>query len=162
MKEGAFREDLYYRLNVFPIRVPPLRERRDDIPLLAEHFVTLGAKQMNLPVCGVSDRALAALIGYDWPGNIRELRNIIERAVLLCDGQMIDLAQLPPEITGGSRTSDASATPAGSSLQGYEKAMIAKALDECDWNQTHAAEKLGISRDNLRYRIKKYGLTKPK
>ncbi|MEP0843874.1 MAG: sigma 54-interacting transcriptional regulator [Phycisphaerae bacterium] len=160
MKDGSFREDLYYRLNVFPIRTPPLRERREDIPLLVEHFVRLSAAQLNVPVPAVSDEAVALLTSYQWPGNIRELQNIVERAVLLSDGQTIGPTQLPREIAGDSG-GPAAPEGGGSGLWGYEKALIIKALKDAGWNQTKAAKALGISRDNLRYRLKKYDIARP-
>ncbi len=159
MKEGAFREDLFYRLNVFPIPTPPLRSRRDDIPLLVEHFVRISAQQLNVPVPSVSDEAMAMLTSYNWPGNIRELQNIVERAVLLSDGQTVAAAQLPREITGDAVEKPVEKTE--SSLWGYEKALILKALKDNGWNQTRAARSLGISRDNLRYRIKKFEIERP-
>ena len=159
MQDGSFREDLYYRLNVFPIRNPPLRERREDIPLLVEHFVRHSATQLNLPVPEVSNDALALLTSYQWPGNIREMQNVMERAVLLCDGQVIEVAHLPREIIG--EDSEPLLTKEDSSLWGYEKALIVRALKEAGWNQTRAAKALGISRDNLRYRIKKYEIQRP-
>jgi len=159
IEEKAFREDLYYRLNVFPIKNPPLRERREDIPLLVEHFVRLSATQLNVPAPAVSNEALALLTSYRWPGNIRELQNIMERSVLLCDGPTIDVAQLPREIVG--EDAEPLRDKQDSSLWGYEKALINRALKEAGWNQTKAAKALGISRDNLRYRIKKYKIEKP-
>jgi len=159
MKDGAFREDLYYRLNVFPIHLPPLRNRREDIPLLVEHFVNRGATELGCPKPEVSDEAVALLAGYHWPGNLRELQNVVERAVLLADGETIRRSHLPREVTGGEPV--ASVGESESSLRGYEKAMIVKALQDADWNQTRAAQALGISRDNLRYRVKKYHIVKP-
>ncbi|MHC4445618.1 MAG: sigma-54 interaction domain-containing protein [Planctomycetota bacterium] len=157
--QGDIREDLYYRLNVFPIPMPPLRHRRDDIPLLVEHFVQVSAKQLNLPTPQVTEDTMAMLAAYNWPGNIRELQNIIERAVLLSDGKTIIPDQLPKEITGKAEPLPNDSNY--SSLWGYEKALIVKALKENGWNQTRAAKALDISRDNLRYRIKKYNIKKP-
>jgi transcriptional regulator with PAS, ATPase and Fis domain len=159
LEEKTFREDLYYRLNVFPIQTPPLRERREDIPLLVEHFIGFSARQLNAPAPAISNDALALLTSYRWPGNIRELQNIMERAVLLCDGPTIDVAQLPREIVG--EDTEPLRDKQDSSLWGYEKALINRALKEAGWNQTKAAKALGISRDNLRYRIKKYNIEKP-
>lgn len=153
ISEGRFRDDLYYRLNVFPIELPPLRHRREDIAALALHFASNAAAELGVRRHGVSSEAMDLLSRYDWPGNIRELANVIERAVLLCDGPDVLPAHLPPEITIG-------ATPSLSqeerSLRGQEKAMIVAALKNSRWNQTKAAAALGISRDNLRYRVKKY------
>ena len=160
MQDGHFREDLFYRLNVFPIKNPPLRERREDIPLLVDHFVKLAAKNLNVRVPVVSNDALAMLTSYRWPGNIRELQNITERAVLLCDRPTIETAHLPREIVG--EEPELPRDKGDSSLWGYEKALIQRALREAGWNQTKAAKALGISRDNLRYRVKKYEIEKPK
>jgi Nif-specific regulatory protein len=159
IKEGDFREDLYYRLNVFPINLPPLRERREDIPLLVEHFTKRASIELNMPKPSVSDQATALLAGYNWPGNIRELQNVIERAVLMADGKPIEPNHLPREVVG--EAAEPMVAGAGSSLWGYEKAMIVKALQESNWNQSKAARALGISRDNLRYRIKKFKIERP-
>ncbi len=159
MKEKHFREDLYYRLNVFPIRIPPLRERREDIPLLVEHFVTQAATEFRLDKPEVSDDAIAFLISHAWPGNIRELQNVVERMVLMSDGKTITADQLPQDIAGEDNQNARVQGDAG--LWGYEKAMIVKALQNNGWNQTKAARELSISRDNLRYRVKKYGITRP-
>jgi Nif-specific regulatory protein len=158
MEKGTFREDLYYRLNVFPIELPPLRQRREDIPLLLEHFIEVAATQLMCAKPTVSDEAMALLASYNWPGNIRELQNVTERAVLLTDGAPVSAAHLPREIAGEHTAS--TDTKAESSLWGYEKAMIVKSLRENGWNQSKAARSLGISRDNLRYRIKKYEIKK--
>ncbi len=155
---GRFRDDLYYRLNVFPVTLPPLRHRREDIPTLVGHFVARAARRLRFTAPAVSDAAIAAMTAYDWPGNVRELENVTERAVLLCDGQTIDLCDLPLEITGDpSSQGDTEDDP---TLRGVERAMIVKALEDHGWNQTQAARHLAISRDNLRYRIKKYNIKK--
>jgi Nif-specific regulatory protein len=159
MERGAFREDLYYRLNVFPITLPPLRQRPADIPILAAHFAGAAAQELDRPNPEISPDALQLLRAYDWPGNIRELRNVIERAVLLCDGQTIEPAQFPPEIADQTTYPTAEEVP--SALEEYERAMILKALDEHGWNQSQAARVLGISRDNLRYRLRKYDIRRP-
>jgi len=158
MEKGGFREDLFYRLNVFPIDIPPLRERREDISLLVEHFVAMSATNLGCTKPAVGDDAISMLTAYSWPGNIRELQNIVERAVLLADGETVTRDHLPREVVGEEPTPEASGTE--SSLWGYEKAMIVKALRESGWNQSKAARNLGISRDNLRYRVKKYDIKK--
>jgi Nif-specific regulatory protein len=160
MKEGSFREDLYYRLNVFPINLPPLRQRREDIPLLAEHFIKRASLDLNMPKPTASDQAVALMASYHWPGNIRELQNVIERAVLMADGKTIEATHLPREVVG--EAAEPVALEGDSSLWGYEKAMIVKVLQENNWNQSKAARALGISRDNLRYRVKKFKIEKPK
>ena len=159
IKAGQFREDLYYRLNVFPIHMPPVRERREDIPPLFEHFVSLAAREMGLSTPKVTAAATELLCAYRWPGNVREMRNIAERAVLLCDTGAIDPEVLPREVAGDVPA--AADEDSRSALDGYEKAMILKALEDHNWNQTHAATALGISRDNLRYRLRKYEINRP-
>ncbi len=155
ISEGRFREDLYYRLNVFPITLPPLRERRNDTTDLAVHFTQGASIELGVPPRSVSPQALALLSAYHWPGNIRELANVMERAVLLCDGLEVLPTHLPPEIARGDhRPADLPELPP--TLRGQERALILKALHENKWNQSKTARALGISRDNLRYRIKKY------
>ncbi len=155
--DGKFRDDLYYRLNVFPIQVPPLRERTGDVSILAEHFTRLSSARLGTPLRSLSSQALELMQRYDWPGNIRELINVIERAVLLCDESQLLPAHLPPEINDAG--SQSSRPPTGD-LRANERAMIVKALEENHWNQSAAARSLSISRDNLRYRIKKYDITR--
>jgi Nif-specific regulatory protein len=157
--QGAFREDLYYRLNVFPISSPPLRQRREDIPSLVEHFSVRAARDLDVPAPKISDDFKAVLTAYDWPGNIRELQNVVERAVLMCDGEELQRSHLPREIAAPDDAPPPQ--PGDSSLWDYERAMIINALSEHRWNRSAAARALGISRDNLRYRIKKYGIKRP-
>jgi len=168
MQAGRFREDLYYRLNVFPITLPPLRQRVEDLSLLIRHFSEQIAPSLGVAPAKVSDEALTMLMRYHWPGNIRELRNIVERCTLLAGDGEITVDQLPPEIrqANSEHPADEAAAPAGaakvgSRLADHEKALILQALNETDWNQSAAARHLGITRDHLRYRIKKYGLAKP-
>ena len=157
--DGKFREDLFYRLNVFPILLPPLRERREDIPALAECFTLRISRQLGRPVPGLSRGAMAVLTGHRWPGNIRELQNVIERAVLMSEGGTIEPAHLPKDLVGTS----AGTLPDQDhgTLWDYERAMIVRALEDSNWNQSQAARTLGISRDNLRYRVKKYDIQRP-
>jgi transcriptional regulator with PAS, ATPase and Fis domain len=164
MQAGRFREDLFYRVNVFPITVPPLRDRLEDVPLLSDHFVARSAADFKTPVPTISQGAMAALLQYDFPGNVRELRNILERACLLCCGT--DDSGVPSRIEPQHLTCNIAQTPpqgpvCESALAAYEKAMVVAALRESSWNQVKAAQTLGISRDNLRYRIKKYSITRP-
>ncbi len=158
ISDGRFREDLYYRLNVFPITLPALRERREDVVELAGHFATLAAHTLGTRLRSFASETAAALTAYDWPGNIRELANVIERAALMCDGPAILPSHLPPEITGLRRPPPAADAPP--SLWDHEREMIVKALEENRWNQSKAARALGISRDNLRYRVRKYGIAR--
>ena len=159
-REGKFRDDLYYRLNVFPIVIPPLRHRREDIPELVEYFIGEISTELKIPPPDLTNEAMAALTRYDWPGNIRELRNVLERACLLAEDRIIDLEHLPLEIVGQSDSSTQTKGQTVSTLQETEKALIIKALRENNGNQTKAARSLGITRDVLRYRIKKYNLSK--
>ncbi len=168
MQAGRFREDLYYRLNVFPIALPRLSERVEDLPMLIEHFAAQLAPALGVARPTVSDEAMALLMRYEWPGNIRELRNIVERCTLLAADGVIHPSHLPPEVAGAAtHGGDGRAEPAvepigpSSRLAEHEKALILKALDESGWNQSAAARNLGITRDHLRYRIKKYNLRQP-
>ena len=154
VKEGTFRPDLYYRLNVFSIELPPLRERREDIPLLADHFLQKYARAMNKRFTAISRAALNKLMNYDWPGNVRELENAIERALVVGREPEIQRADLPLSLQGGS------GPPAGPSLDDVERAHILKTLEACDWNQTKAAKVLDIDRVTLYNRIKRYGFKK--
>jgi transcriptional regulator with GAF, ATPase, and Fis domain len=159
-ERGEFREDLYYRLSVFPIHLPPLRERLDDLPLLVEHLLSQVAPRLGRGMPSVSDEAMACLRRYAWPGNVRELRNVVERAALLAEGT-IQPGDLPTEIARAEEiAANAASEETTSVLAETERELILKALEETNWNQSAAARKLGISRDILRYRIKRYSLTK--
>ncbi len=166
ISEGRFREDLYYRINVIPIALPPLRERREDIPLLAEHFLAKYAEQMDKQLAVISRPAMELLMRYEWPGNIRELENVIERAVALEATPAILSESLPPSIRGvgprhGSMASDA-LPDAGFDLEahvkGIERGYIAQALQRAGGVQVKAAELLGMSFRSFRYYVKKYNL----
>ncbi|MBN2483175.1 MAG: sigma-54-dependent Fis family transcriptional regulator [Candidatus Omnitrophica bacterium] len=163
--EGKFREDLYYRLNVIPVYVPALRERKGDIPLLVEHFLEKCSKRNeNKKVCDISEDVMRALLEYDWPGNIRELENIIERAVILCKGSTIGIVDLPDflqDIKGDRPVPSLSANgkvPLKEALKFSEKNIIERVLDECGGNRTRAAELLGINRTTLYNKMKEYGM----
>jgi DNA-binding NtrC family response regulator len=149
-----FREDLYYRLNVFPIHLPPLRERRDGLTILTEYLVLRATQQIGRTVSLVEPAVHAAIADYRWPGNIRELQNVIERAVILSSGK-ITLNDLPEQIRRPVK--QPSATTDGS-LQERERDAILEVLTQCDGNRRLAAERLGISKRTLQYRIKEYGL----
>jgi DNA-binding NtrC family response regulator len=161
--EGRFRADLFYRLEVIPLRLPPLRERREDVPLLAQHFLDHFNREFRKKTTEIEPAALDRLTAHDWPGNIRELRNVIERIMILEDKPRIELADLPASIRGGV---DGSADPAAHrelplgrmTLEELERQAIVQALRRSSDNQVHAAKLLGISRDTLRYRMKKFGL----
>jgi DNA-binding NtrC family response regulator len=153
VKEGKFREDLYYRLNVFSISIPPLRERRTDIPLLCNYYLKKLANSMNKPVSNFSPQAMEKLKQYHWPGNVRELRNAIERSVVVAKGSSITVDDLPIPSTPGRAARD-------QSLEAMENAHIKNILEQMEWNITRSAEMLGIDRATLYHKIKKYGLRK--
>lgn len=157
VEAGRFREDLYYRLNVFPICLPPLRERMADIPALSEHFLTKYAEEHAKPVQRLSAPALDLLMQYPWPGNVRELENIIERAVLVCDEDTILTVHLPPTL---QRQEPGWGRPRGLSTQveHLERELIAEALRQTRGNQSQAAQILDISLRILGYKIKQYGI----
>jgi transcriptional regulator with PAS, ATPase and Fis domain len=159
IQAGTFREDLYYRLNVVTLQIPPLRERREDIPLLLDHFLRKFARKNRREVAGLTAAARDALLRYDYPGNVRELENIVERAVLLCRGAVIDLEDLPVTLRPGERgPADAEVGRLPDLLAGIERQAIRAALERHGGIQTQAAAELGISERVLRYKIKKYGL----
>jgi two-component system response regulator AtoC len=169
---GNFREDLFYRLNVVPIQIPPLRERREDIPLLAEHFIAKFNERLKKQIVSISPEAVAELVGYNWPGNIRELENLMERTILFCEGPEIGVSDLPPEIVGAAPTPASAAAgegeprPAAGSLkeavraetERVERELIQRALDATGGNVTQAARKLKISRKSLQTKMKELGL----
>jgi DNA-binding NtrC family response regulator len=169
VEKGAFREDLYYRLNVVPIRLPSLRERVEDIPLLVEHILEKYARRLAKQVDRVSDEALELLARYPWPGNIRELENVLERTLLFGEGPVIEAGDLPPEIVGraGEAMSDAAPPPVGVTglkdavriaTERLEREMIERALHETGGNVTRAARMLEISRKSLQIKMKELGL----
>lgn len=157
--EGTFREDLYYRLNVVTLELPPLRERRDDIPLLAAHYLEIFSRE-NGREMGISPEAMAALAAYSWPGNIRELRNCIERMVVLSREKTIGIDNVPLEIREGTTPGISKNLPQPQTcdLERNEKLLITRALNECGGNRTRAAEKLGVSRRTLLRKLKTYSM----
>lgn len=159
VKEGRFREDLFYRLNVVPIRLPPLRERKEDIPLLAEHFFKVYQEKNKRSIKGFLPKTVDTLMRYDWPGNIRELENVIERAVLLCRSEYISPIDLPPPLqeTQGVEQLRVSISP-GMTLEEVEREVIVQTLQETEGNRTQTAQILGISRKTLQNKLKEYGL----
>ena len=158
VKTGQFREDLYYRLNVVTVVLPPLRERREDLPLLMDHFLRLFAEKNRKAIRGFTQEARELLLRYDYPGNVRELENIVERAVVLTRDDVIGSADLPLSTEGLEEVeSDQSSLPA--TVEGVERRMIREALVRSGGVQTRAAEMLGISERALRYKLKKYGLS---
>jgi Nif-specific regulatory protein len=157
LARGEFREDLYYRLRVFEIALPPLRQRSEDILPLAEAFVQEIGKTVGRPCAGISKEARDALLGYAWPGNVRELRNAIERAIILCDGGLITAEHLPLPRAGNGR-GPAGPVPAGQGLEDVERQLVESALRESRNNKAQAARRLGITRAQLYSRIQKYGI----
>lgn len=155
VREGRFREDLYYRINVFKISLPPLRERREDIPLLSDHFITHFNALQKKSIEGVDAGAMAALMEYDWPGNVRELSNIIERAFILCKGVLIERKHLPEHISGLSAASSAGAAR---SFRDLEAQFLLEALRENNGNRALTAKKLGIHKSTLYRKLKALGL----
>jgi DNA-binding NtrC family response regulator len=180
MERGTFREDLYYRLNVFEIRLPPLRDRRNDIVPLSEAFIAEIGRSIGRPPAGLSRDAQAALMDYHWPGNVRELRNVLERAAILCDGGLIATEHLaltkgaprprvetpvastpsppvsspPPDpVVAGAPTQ-----PSGRDLKAVERVMIEKALADARFNKSRAAKSLGLTRAQLYVRMRRHGL----
>jgi DNA-binding NtrC family response regulator len=162
VKKGRFREDLYYRLNVLPIVLPPLRTRVDDIPDLVRFFVDAYNTEFRKRVKGVTDDAMRRLKTYGWPGNIRELRNAVERAMLLVEGDQLTAEQFPVASAGPVRLTEGVDLPAaGIDLEQLERSLVMQALERSGWNQTRAAGFLGLNRDQIRYRIEKFKLEKP-
>jgi DNA-binding NtrC family response regulator len=164
VEKGEFRMDLYYRLNAFSLHVPPLRERREDIPVLAKHFLASFAKEYNKSVEGFSEEAEGLMIAYKWPGNVRELKNAVQGVVVLQETSVIMPEHLPLEIAGPARRDergrqDKFVLPeAGFSLDEFEKDLILQALERAEHNKSKAARLLKISYDSFRYQLKKFGL----
>jgi DNA-binding NtrC family response regulator len=157
VRAGKFREDLFYRLQVMPVVLPSLRARRGDVSLLAKWYVERYNQEFRKRVRGLTSEAIAVLEQYGWPGNVRELRNVIERAMLLVEHDWLtpeDFAALPR----GARATTFKLPPDGLNLEEVERDLLLQALDRTDWNQTHAGRLLGINRDQVRYRIEKFGL----
>jgi len=159
LEQGTFREDLYYRLNVVPINIPPLRERKQDIPFLANHFLKKLAPDAGRHVEAITDAAMEKLIGYHWPGNVRELENVIERSLVMATGTQLDAADIKLESAPRPRPqSEANFLPEGLSLDQYEQDIIREALRRADGNKSQAARMLGLTRNALRYRLTQMGL----
>ncbi len=161
VKDGSFREDLYYRINVFNIHIPPIRVRKDDIGPLVHYFIKKYSIEFNKPVSDISPVALNIMMRYDWPGNVREIRNCIERAVLLAESDTITPAELSI-VNANQVDDDIDQESSLSSLELKEKEMILDALEKSDWIQKDAAAMLGISKRVIHYKIKKYGITHPR
>jgi two-component system response regulator HydG len=160
IRQGRFREDLYYRINVVTIAVPPLRERREDIPLLADFFLKRFAEKNRRVIKGFTPRAMDLLMRYEWSGNARELENVVERAVIMARGEMITPLEFPENLKelDVELKEPGFNLSAGRSLKEVEKEMILRTLAETDGNRTHAAGILGISRRTLQLKLKEYGI----
>jgi two-component system response regulator AtoC len=159
MRAGRFREDLFYRLNVIAIVLPPLRDRREDIPRLADYYVDTYNVEFRKRISGVSREAMSLLEAYRWPGNIRELRNAVERAMLLTAGTQLVSEDFPAAAPPIARLDEDVTLPTGGiNLEQLERSLVVQALRRSDWNQTQAARLLGLNRDQIRYRIEKFGL----
>jgi transcriptional regulator with PAS, ATPase and Fis domain len=166
VQEGKFREDLFYRIKVVPIFIPPLRERKEDIMELANYFIKLFNSEFKKNVKGFSPIAMKMIMQYDWPGNIRELRNVIERAMIFEDEDMIMVERLPAEIIASSNRPNSTGSfeiripPDGIDIEEVEKELIRQALTLSKGNQSKAARLLNIGVDAMRYRMKKFGFLK--
>jgi transcriptional regulator with PAS, ATPase and Fis domain len=160
VKEGKFLEDLYYRLNDICISIPPLRERKEDISLLCEHFLKVFRSEMKKEIAGISKAAMIRLMDFEWPGNVRELEKVIKRAVILADdGEMITPELLPSELlTSGEVPGDGADSELKDAVESFEKRTIVNALDRFSWNKSRTALYLGLSRKGLKNKIHRYNL----
>jgi len=162
VRENKFRDDLFYRLNVLPIKIPPLRDRKEDIPILVDHFIQKYSRELNNPIEGINPEALNCLLNYNWQGNVRELENIIERAIVLTDSNQIQVENLPIEVQNPREESRVSLLNDELSIKKtsryLEMDLIKKALHQTNGNHTHAAKLLEISHRALLYKIKEYGI----
>ena len=170
VQNGAFRNDLFYRVNMFVIDLPALRERLADVPELARHFIAVSSRTGKYSARAISDSALAALCKHHWPGNIRELQNAIERALMVCHEDEIDITELPPAVLRGTGpdapvdVQPAQGTAPGNSrnlveaVEAFERALILEALEKCQWNKTQAARQLGVTRRILSYKVTTLGI----
>ena len=160
--DGKFREDLYYRLNVVPVAVPPLRDRRDDVPLLVAHFVRRYTQAFNKRLEGLTPEALKALHDYPWPGNVRELQNVIERVVALVDGPVVGLNDIPLDLLlpdSRARVRDTAMLPLKQATDEFERQIVTRVLERVHWNRSEAARILGLHRNSLQLMLARWGLT---
>jgi two-component system response regulator HydG len=154
VEAGTFRGDLLYRLRVVHLHLPPLRDRPEDIPILADHLLRKHATRLNKAVTGIADEALRALVAYRWPGNIRELDNVLERSVIVMTGNSLALQDLPPDL----REVGSVERPGAGVMEAMERTLIEKVLAECGWNKSMAARRLGIGRRTLYSKAARYGI----
>ncbi len=162
--DGRFRDDLYYRINVLSVDVPPLRERREDIPVLINYFLKKHTRNTSRLVRGFTTETKKLLLDYAWPGNVRQLESAIERAILLCEGDLITVEDLPLEVRQESRPASESAfklPPEGIAFEDVERGLIMQAMEQTDYNITKAAKLLGLTFRTLQYRLEKFGIKKP-
>ena len=157
---GTFREDLYYRLNVITIELPPLRDRKGDIPALASFFLRRYAAENGKTIESFQEDALARITAYAWPGNVRELENVVERAVVLCDGPHVEVKHLPPSLVPREERDAAPEIP-GSTIADLEKYAILKTLEACGGSTSKAALILGVSTRKIQYKLHEYGEAAP-
>ena len=159
LEQGTFREDLYYRLNVLPINIPPLRDRKEDIPFLANHFIKKSQKDLGSPVESISEGAMERLLSYHWPGNVRELENVIERSMVLASGKVLEAADIKLDLAPKTRAAAVdSFLPDGMTLDQFEQSIIKEALHRANGNKSQAARLLGLTRNALRYRLTQMGI----
>jgi DNA-binding NtrC family response regulator len=159
LEDGTFREDLYYRLNVVPIEIPPLRERKEDIPYLANHFVQKLGPELGGTVHGIGEGAIEKLMEYSWPGNVRELENVIERSIVMALGEKLEAGDIRLDMNLRSRpVAGEAGLPDGMSLDAYEQELIRNALKQANGNKSQAARILGLTRNALRYRLTQMGI----
>jgi two-component system nitrogen regulation response regulator NtrX len=156
IEQSNFREDLYFRISVLPMTVPPLRERKDDIPLLVDHFMTLFCQENNKAAKEFSEGAVKVLMSYDWPGNVRELKNLVERVVIMTDDSAIKETHIRPLL--GEAKVVAGDKPLSNLVEDYERSLIISELKRTSWNVSKAASRLGIDRANLHRKMRRYGI----
>jgi DNA-binding NtrC family response regulator len=164
VRDRTFREDLYYRLNVVPVHVPPLRERRDDIPALVEHFVRKIGRECHRDVRGLSPGAMDALTHYDWPGNVRELENVVHRAVVLATGPVIQLHDVPLDVSlpeAGARLTEDTGLPLREACDQFERQYVLRVLERVQWNMSRAARLLGVHRNTVLAKVSAWGVHRP-
>ncbi len=164
MKAGTFREDLYYRLNILPIVLPPLRERREEIPIIAERFVKRVAAEHGKPITEIDPEALRVLLRYDWPGNVRELESILERAVLLTENESIEPEDLPAQLVQARSPAEVIGVeipPEGIDIEQVERSLLLQAMQKSDWVIARAAKLLRLTYRTMQYRLEKFGIKKP-
>jgi len=161
VKAGKFREDLFYRLHVIPLRLPPLRERPNDIPLLARHFLNLFGIEQKKDIQDFSPEAMRAILHYPWPGNVRELENSIEHAVVLAKGNRIEAVDLPTAVIETWSAARKAPPTKLATMAEREEELLKETLEKCQWNKKETARHLGISRNTLYQKMKRYGILKP-